>query len=85
MFSVHLHLAEGILNSLICVTTFLTILIVHSLKMIHENNWCSSSIACQNKRTDWMLRIFTINDKNPLYLPIISTLQNFLRVKLIKE
>ena len=34
--------------------------------------------ACQEKRTDWVLRIFTFNDKNPLYLPIISTLQNHL-------
>ena len=84
MFSVHLHLAEGILDSLICVATFLTILIVYSIKKIHEN-WCSSSIACQDKRTDWILRIFTINDKNPLYLPIILTLQNFLTVKVIKE
>ena len=84
MFSVHLHLAEGILDSLICVATFLTILIVYSIKKIHEN-WCSSSIACQDKRTDWILRIFTINDKNPLYLPIILTLQIFLTVKVIKE
>ena len=41
--------------------------------------------ACQEKRTDWVLRIFTFNDKNPLYLPIISTLQFFSRVKVINE
>ena len=27
--------------------------------------------------TDWILRIFTFNDKNPLYLPIILTLHFF--------
>ena len=32
-------------------------------------------MACQEKGTDWILRIFTFNDKNRLYLPIISTLQ----------
>ena len=37
--------------------------------------------ACQEKRTDWILWIFTFNDKNPLYLPIISTLQFFRRSK----
>ena len=35
------------------------------------------AIACKEKRTDWILRIFTFNDKNPLYLPLISTLQFF--------
>ena len=34
-------------------------------------------IACQEKRTDWILRIFAFNHKNPLYLPIISTLSFF--------
>ena len=29
------------------------------------------------KKTDWILRIFTFNDKNPLYLPKISTLHFF--------
>ena len=31
-----------------------------------------------------IIRIFTFNDKNPLYLPIILTL-HFLRVKVIKQ
>ena len=35
------------------------------------------AIACKEKTTDWILRIFTFNDKNPLYLPLISTLQFF--------
>ena len=47
------------------------------MKKVLENCWCSSSIACQEKRTYWILRIFTVNDKNPLYLPMISTLQFF--------
>ena len=34
-------------------------------------------LVCQEKRTDWILRILAFNDKNPLYLPIISTLQFF--------
>ena len=51
---------------------------VYSIKKVYENYWCSSSKAFQKKRrTNWILRIFTINDKNPLYLPIISTLQFF--------
>ena len=31
----------------------------------------------KQKITDWALRIFTINDKNPLYLPVILTVQFF--------
>ena len=34
-------------------------------------------MTCQEKGTDWVLRILTFNDKNRLYLPIISTLQFF--------
>ena len=34
---------------------------------------CSSSIGYKKKKTDWILRIFIFNHKNPLYLPIIST------------
>ena len=36
------------------------------------------SITWQEKRPDWILRIFTFNNKNTLYLPIISTLKFFL-------
>ena len=73
MFCVLLQTAtRSILTSLI---TFLTTLIVHSIKRFYETYRCTSSMACQEKRTDWILRIFTLNDKNPLYLPIISTLQ----------
>ena len=50
-------------------------LIVYSIKKFHETHSCSSSIAFLEKRTGWTLRIFTFNDKNPLNLPIISTLQ----------
>ena len=38
---------------------------------------CCSSLACQEKGTGWIIRIFTFNDKNRLYLPIISTLMIF--------
>ena len=57
--------------------TSLTTLIVYSIKKVQETYWCSSRIACQEKRRDWILRIFTFNDKNPLNLCIISTLQFF--------
>ena len=32
----------------------------------------------------YIIRIFTFNDKNPLYFPLILTL-HFLRVKVIKQ
>ena len=57
--------------------SFATTLIVHSMKKVHENYWCSSSIACQEKRTDCVLRILLFIDKNPSYLPIILTLHFF--------
>ena len=57
---------------------FVTSLIVYSIKRcFHETYKCSSSTACQEKRTDWILIIFTFNDKNLLSLPIISTLKFF--------
>ena len=52
--------------------TFLTTLIVYSIKKVHETYWCSSSVACKEKRTDWILRMFTFNDKNLLYLIIFT-------------
>ena len=56
---------------------------MHATKMVHETYWGSSSIACQEKGTDWILRIFTFNDKNPSYLLIIFKimLQFFWRSK----
>ena len=47
--------------------TFLTTLIVYFIKKVDETYWCSSSIACQEKIADWVLKILTFNDKNPLY------------------
>ena len=35
-------------------------------------------MACKGKRTGWILRIFIFNDKNLLYLPLISKIQFFL-------
>ena len=75
MFSNLLQTPKGILNSLICV--------IHSSsnfnsvfhKKVNKNYRCCNSIACQEKGTDWVLRIFTFNNKNRLYLPMISTLQ----------
>ena len=60
MFCILLQTAtRGILTSLI---TFLTTLIVHSIKRFYETYRCTSSMACQEKRTDWILRIFPFND-----------------------
>ena len=77
MFSIILETARGVLKSLIILFTFVTALMVCSVKKVHETSCCSSSIAYQDKRADWILRIFTINDKNPLYLLIISRLHFF--------
>ena len=77
MFSNLLQTAGGILHSLICIVHFSSNFKSIFHKKVHENYWCCSSMACQEKGTDWTLRIFTFNDKNRLYLPIISTLQFF--------
>ena len=77
MFSNLLQTARGILNSLICVVHFSNNFNSVFHKKVHENYWCCSSIACQEKEIDWILRIFTFNDKNRLYLPIISRLMFF--------
>ena len=50
---------------------------MYSIEKIHESCWCSSSIACQEKRADWILRLFTLSVKNPLNLRIILTFQFF--------
>ena len=55
----------------------LTTLTVYSIKMVHEIYWRSSSITCEEEKRNWILRIFTSNDKNPLNFCIISTLQFF--------
>ena len=79
IFGILLQTARGILNSLICVSLFIFLiaLIVYSTKKIDETYWSSSIVACQGKRTDCILRVFTCNEKNLLYLPIISILQFF--------
>ena len=77
MFSNLLQTAIGILNSLICVARFSNNCNNVFHKKIHEIFWCCSSIACQEKGTDSILRIFTFNDKNRLYPPIISTVMFF--------
>ena len=77
MFSNLLQTARGILNSLICVVHFSSNFNSVFHKKVHENYWCCSSMACQEKETDRILRIFTFNDKNQLYLPIFLTLHFF--------
>ena len=77
MFSNLLQTARGILNSLICIVHFSSNFNSVFHKKVHENYWCCSSIACQEKGTDRILRIFTFNDKNQLYLPIFLALHFF--------
>ena len=38
---------------------------MYSIKKVHKTCWYSRSIVCKEKRTDWILKIFTFNDKNP--------------------
>ena len=73
MFSTLLQTARGISNRSVLVN-FLTNLIVYSIKKIYKSYWCSNRIACLEKRTYWILRILTFNDKNSLYLPIVLNL-----------
>ena len=73
MFSTLLQTARGISNRSVLVN-FLTNLIVYSIKKIYKSYWCSTRIACLEKRTYWILRILTFNDKNSLYLPIVLNL-----------
>ena len=74
MFSNLLQTARGILKSFICVVHFSSNFNNVFHKKVQENYWCCSSIACQEKGTDRILRIFIFNDKNRLYLPIFLTL-----------
>ena len=77
MFSILWQTAIGILNSLICVVHFSNHFNSVFRKKVPESYWCSSSIACQDNATNWILRISTFNDKNPLNLHIISKLEFF--------
>ena len=73
--SVFFYRQQGVYK-IVWLLTFLTTLIVYSIKKFHETYWCCSSKERKKKRTDWILnRIFNLHDKNPLYLPIILTLQ----------
>ena len=82
MFSNLLQTARSILNSLICVVHFSSNFNSVFHKKVHENYWCCSSIACQEKGTDWILRILLIkiNYISPYFWQFI-----FVRVKVIKE
>ena len=78
MFIIIFQTAGGILKSLICVVHFCSNFNSVFHKKIDETYWCSSSTAYQEKRTDWILRIFTFDDKNLFYPPPkISTLHFF--------
>ena len=77
MLSNLLVTARAILNSLICVVHFSNKFNSVFHKKVPENYWWCNSIACQEKGADWILRIFSFNDKNRLYVRVISTLQFF--------
>ena len=66
MFSILLQTTRGTVNSLICVSHFSNnfssvfhkkrfMKLVNTLAVWHANK----------KRTDWILKMFTFNDKNP--------------------
>ena len=74
MFSNLLQTARGILNSLICFVHFSNNFNSVFHEKVRQNFWCYSSIACQEKGIDWIIRIFTVNNKNR---SIISTLMFF--------
>ena len=75
MFSILLQAARSIQNSLIAhfSNNFNSVFYKKSFMKI------IGAVAVKKekkKRTDWILnRIFNLHDKNPLYLPIILTLQ----------
>ena len=50
---------------------------MYSTKKVHETYWCSSSITCQEKGQDWILRILTFDDKKSFISPHISARQFF--------
>ena len=61
-----LQTTSGILNSLICTA-----------QKKWGNFFCFCSIACKKSRTDWIIKIFSFNNKDPLYSSLILTLQLF--------
>ena len=78
MYSIFVQTARSIIDSLICAAHFSN----NFSSVFHKKQFMkligySSRITCQEKKTDWVLRIFTFNDKNPLYLPVILALQFF--------
>ena len=76
MFNILLQTARDKIVSTL-LFTFPTTFIVYSIKKVHETCWHSRSIACKEKRTDWIIRIFTFNNKKPLYFSLIMKLQFF--------
>ena len=86
MFSIILQTARSTLKSLICVFHFSK----NFNSVFHKKGFMKLSGALpiyhtkEKEQILYIIRIFTFNDKNPLYLPIILTL-HFLRVKVIKQ
>ena len=84
-YSLFIHILfqtiRDILNILIYAAhfSFLTTLIVYSIKKVKGIYWCSCGISCKEKWTDWILE-YSLYLKKSIISPI-----NFLRVKGIKE
>ena len=55
----------------------LTTLMLYSIKKVHETCPYGHSETCKEKRTDYLHRLPTFNDKNLLYPTIILTLHFF--------
>ena len=51
---------------------FAYLLIVYDLKSVNENYWCSSSAACQEKKTDWTPRLFSFDKSQMIKVHYIS-------------
>ena len=82
MFSIILQTARSTLKSLICVFHF-----SKNFNSVFHKKLSGALPIYHTKEKEqilYIIRIFTFNDKNPLYLPIILTL-HFLRVKVIKQ
>ena len=75
MLSNFLQTKRDIVNSLFCTVLFSEIFSSVLSKENKETFCCFRSIACKRRRTDWILSIFSFNNKNSLYPSLILTFQ----------
>ena len=77
-----LQTGRSILNTVICTAYFSDNFDSVFSKKNRETFLCLCGVVCKKKRrrrrrTDWILRILSLNNKNSLYLSLILTLQFF--------